>query len=176
MGLTESITAFVCTLYAHVLGRMGVQPDDDFFADLNGDSLAAAQVIVVLEDLLQINVIESFFEDSRPAAIAPILAEHVHSHAAAGRSWPDGSSLIGDALREEFARLSEWLPPSQVKAGSGPASFTCQGQAEPLAASSQPKPAEYYDALLDRRGVVLDPCRAGRRRVRLGALHRADGG
>jgi Phosphopantetheine attachment site len=112
VGLTESITAFVCTLYAHVLGRTGAQQEDDFFADLNGDSLAAAQVIVVLEDLFQVNVIESFFDDSRPATIAPILAEHVRGHAAAGRSWPDGSSLTDDALREEFARLREWLPPA----------------------------------------------------------------
>jgi len=113
VGLTESITAVVCALYAHVLGRTGVQPDDDFFADLNGDSLAAAQVIVVLEDLFGSNLIEPFFEDSRPAAIAPLLQQHVQSSAAAGGPWPDGSSLIGDALQDELARLREWLPSSQ---------------------------------------------------------------
>ena len=116
MALTASITAFICALYAHDLGRTSVQPDDDFFADLNGDSLAAAQVIVVLEDLFEINVIEPFFADSRPVALAPIVAEHVHNRSTAGRPWPDGSSLMGDALREEFSRLLESLPPAEYPA------------------------------------------------------------
>lgn len=108
-GITESITAFMCALYAHVLGRMAVRPDDDFFADLNGDSLAAAQVIVVLEDLFEINVVEAFFDDSSAASIAPILEHHLESQAVAGRSWPDDSSLLGGALKDDIARLRDWF-------------------------------------------------------------------
>lgn len=110
---TESITAFICALYAHVLGRRESRPDDDFFADLNGDSLAAAQVIVALEDLFEVNIIDQFFADSRAAASAPIVAEHVRARAAAGRPWPDGSSLVGDALRAELSRLRESLTPAE---------------------------------------------------------------
>lgn len=99
----------MCALYAHVLGRMAVRPDDDFFADLNGDSLAAAQVIVVLEDLFEINVVEAFFDDSSAASIAPILEHHLESQAVAGRSWPDDSSLLGGALKDDIARLRDWF-------------------------------------------------------------------
>jgi acyl carrier protein len=113
LGITASITAFMCALYAHVLGRTVVQPDDDFFADLNGDSLAAAQVIVVLEDLFEINVVEAFFDDSSAASIAPILERHLQSRAATGRSLSDSSSLLGSALSDELTRLHQSLPPSQ---------------------------------------------------------------
>jgi acyl carrier protein len=113
LDITASITAFLCALYAHVLGRTVVQPDDDFFADLNGDSLAAAQVIVVLEDLFQINVVEAFFDDSRAASIAPLLERHLQSRAATSRSWPDGSSLLDSALNDELALLRQLLSPPQ---------------------------------------------------------------
>lgn len=108
-GITESITAFMCALYAHVLGRTAVRPDDDFFADLNGDSLAAAQVIVVLQDLFEINVVEAFFDDSSAGSITPILERHLESQAVAGRSWAEDSSLLGGALKDDIARLRDWF-------------------------------------------------------------------
>lgn len=119
MGTNLAITEFTCALYAHVLGRAAVAPEDDFFADLNGDSLAAAQVIVVLEDLFETNVVEGFFDDSSAAAIAALLQRPLRRCAAMGRSWSDGSSLLGDALREELARLRQSLSPRSDRPGAG---------------------------------------------------------
>lgn len=119
MGTTASITEFTCALYAHVLGRAAVAPEDDFFADLNGDSLAAAQVIVVLEDLFEINVVEEFFDDSSADAIAALLQRHLRRRAATGRSWSDGSSLLGGALGDELARLRQSLSPVPDRPGAG---------------------------------------------------------
>ncbi len=114
MGITESITAFMCALYAHILGRMDVGAGQDFFADLNGDSLAAAQVIAVLEDLFEINVVDAFFDDSSPAGITPVLEQHLRARTAGGRPWPDGSPLLGDELKDEIARLREHFPAARV--------------------------------------------------------------
>jgi hypothetical protein len=106
----------MCALYSHILGRMDVRADHDFFADLNGDSLAAAQVIAVLEDLFEINVVDEFFDNSSPAGITPILERHLHGRAAGGCPWPGGSPLLGDALASEVARLREHLPPPSLPA------------------------------------------------------------
>jgi acyl carrier protein len=111
LGVTAAITALICALYAHVLGRPTVRPDDDFFADLNGDSLAAAQVIVAVDDIFKINVIDEFFADSRASCIARLLEPHVYSRMTTGQPWADGSPLLGGALNDELARMRRSLPP-----------------------------------------------------------------
>jgi acyl carrier protein len=119
LGTTASISEFTCALYAHVLGRAAVAPEDDFFADLNGDSLAAAQVIVVLEDLFEIDVVEEFFDNSSAAAITTILQRHLRSRPATDHAWSDGSSLLGDALGDELTRLRQSFSPDPDRPCTG---------------------------------------------------------
>jgi len=73
-------------LYGQVLDRSSVAEDDDFFADLNGNSLAAAVVIVTIERTYGVRILDEFFKDSRPLTVGRIIDEHLASRA--GESAP----------------------------------------------------------------------------------------
>jgi acyl carrier protein len=72
--------AGVCALWAEVLGRPEVGPDDDLFA-LGGDSLAVVRIAARTEDRFGVPVPAAlFFETPTPAAFGAALARLVEEH------------------------------------------------------------------------------------------------
>ncbi|MGW0916631.1 condensation domain-containing protein [Streptomyces sp. NPDC002784] len=77
---TRSVTDAVCALWAEVLGRPGIGPDDDLFA-LGGDSLAVVRIAARTEDRFGVPVPAGlFFETPTPAAFGAALARLVEEH------------------------------------------------------------------------------------------------
>ena len=71
---TRSVRDAVAQVWAEVLGRENVGPNDNFF-DLGGDSLKALEVISRLHALIGIELpLIAFFEDPTIAHLAHVLA------------------------------------------------------------------------------------------------------
>ncbi|MFE6337368.1 condensation domain-containing protein [Streptomyces sp. NPDC057798] len=77
---SASVIESVCALWAEVLGRPGIGPDDDLFA-LGGDSLAVVRIAARTEDRFGVAVPAGlFFETPTPAAFGAALARLVEEH------------------------------------------------------------------------------------------------
>jgi acyl carrier protein len=111
-----AFTEFVSALYADVLARGSVGPDDDFFADLNGNSLGAAEVIVTVERIFGVRVLDAFFVDSTSSAVAREIEEQLRVDGFdAGRAREAVSA--GSAVAARLSALVESL--EGVEPGSG---------------------------------------------------------
>lgn len=96
---------FLRALYAQVLGKASVGPDDDFFADLSGNSLGAAEIVVTVERLFGVRILEAFFDDSTPAGVAAELERGLREAGfdperarEAASSGPAASGPVAEAL------------------------------------------------------------------------------
>ena len=76
---TETRTPFVqpiCALFAQALGRARIGPSDNFFI-LGGDSLAVADLALLLEDNLNVQVTDlDILEHPTPVALACFILQN----------------------------------------------------------------------------------------------------
>jgi len=96
-------------LYGKVLGRSSVEKDDDFFADLNGDSLGAAVVVVTIEHTFGIRILEDFFKDSTPSAVGHRIDERLRERALERPAKTIEETLDDSAFASDVTRLLESL-------------------------------------------------------------------
>jgi acyl-CoA synthetase (AMP-forming)/AMP-acid ligase II/acyl carrier protein len=69
------VEAAVVQIWEAVLGREGIGAEDDFF-DLNGHSLAAAQIVARVQDTLGVTIpLASIFETPTPAGLAATIVQ-----------------------------------------------------------------------------------------------------
>ncbi|WP_197685445.1 non-ribosomal peptide synthetase [Nitrospira japonica] len=72
-GPADSVERAIAGVWAQVLGRASVGPDDDFFA-LGGDSLRGTQVLVRLRKIYDVDVsLESLFDTPTVAGLAALV-------------------------------------------------------------------------------------------------------
>ncbi len=75
-GPADSVAEAIAGIWAQVLGRTSVGPDDNFFA-LGGDSLRGTQVLVRLRELYDVELsLESLFDAPSVAGLASLVESH----------------------------------------------------------------------------------------------------
>lgn len=73
-GARPALEAVLTALWREVLGRSDIEPDDDFFTELGGDSVLATRMLGLLRERLGNEVsIVTFYDESTIARLARVL-------------------------------------------------------------------------------------------------------
>jgi L-threonylcarbamoyladenylate synthase len=156
----NTIVDTVCSLYGEVLGLSSVGRDADFFADLNGNSLGAAEVIVAIEEVFGVPVLDAFFADSTSVSVAHEIEEGLRRQGdgSANQTSPRAPSDSAAAARP--SRPGESPSEIEVAAPTGrPASTAARRELamNAIFAGGSPAAIDAAVAALSEGGVAILP-------------------